>query len=50
MVYQAVVSPSQPAATVLAFFRRFRIEAICDRLPPVATTGLQEGSIFRWLE
>jgi hypothetical protein len=26
--------------------RGFRADPICDRLPPVATTGLHEGSIF----
>jgi hypothetical protein len=34
---------SQPTATVLACLRRFRAEAICDRLPRVATTGLHKG-------
>jgi hypothetical protein len=34
------------SGTVLACFRRFRVETICDRLPPVATTGLHKGSIL----
>src|SRR5439155_1205926 len=42
----------QPAATVLACFRHFRADPLCRLLPPVATTGLDKGSIFRcrlWL-
>src|SRR5919204_5909919 len=39
---------SQPTARVLAYFHGFRRHRICDRLPPVATTGLHKGSIA-WL-
>jgi hypothetical protein len=44
-------SKPQPFAThgnVSACVRAFLDDAICDRLPPVATTGLHKGSI-RWL-
>jgi hypothetical protein len=46
--YHAILlaSGSQPAATVFACSRGFAAEAICDRLPPVATTGLHKGSIL----
>ena len=37
---------SQATATVFACWRGFRAGAICDRLPPVATTGLHKGSIL----
>jgi hypothetical protein len=36
----------QPTATVLACFRGSGGLAICDQLPPVATTGLHKGSIL----
>jgi hypothetical protein len=37
---------SQPTATLLACLGGFHGDAICDRLPPVATTGLHKGSIL----
>src|SRR5437868_6836714 len=37
----------QPVATLFACFCGFRVDRICDRLPPVATTGLHKGSIRR---
>jgi hypothetical protein len=40
---------SQPTATFLACFRRFRAQSICRCLPRVATTGLHKGSIPRSL-
>ncbi len=36
---------SQPTATVLAYLCAFSAVTICDRLRPVATTGLHKGSI-----
>jgi hypothetical protein len=37
---------SQPTATVFAYLSRFSADAICHRLPPIATTGLHKGSIL----
>ena len=45
----ALGNRSQPTATVLACLSRFGAGPICDRLPPVATTGLHKGTIFRCL-
>jgi hypothetical protein len=42
----AIGNRSQPTATVFACLSRFRRRAVCDRLPPVATTGLHKGSIL----
>ena len=38
----------QPVATLFACFCGSRVDRICDRLPPVATTGLHKGSIVCW--
>jgi hypothetical protein len=42
-------SRSQPTATVFAYLSRFRVSAICHRLPPVAPARLHKGSIRRCL-
>jgi len=42
----AIGNRSQRTATVFACLSLFRRRAVCDRLPPVATTGLHKGSIL----
>ena len=44
---RSVGNRPQPTATVFACLSRSSGRPICDRLPPVATTGLHKGSVLK---